>query len=204
VFLAHQHRNKVPRAWSGITCRRTMRVGRLGSAARPLAELGGHSHWVWSARFCPAHNALLLSGSSDALVNLWHVPWMGAAGAAPPPPPSVTPSTGPSREADGGRGKPEVAPGTLAAGAARGAAGGAAARGGGPRGGARDSRVRAFDDHESSVYSAPRRFARSCQLALLRLGRRRCWPPVSLHAALHVCGCRRAGGTELSAFACAC
>jgi len=136
-------------------------VGRLGSAARPLAELGGHSHWVWSARFCPAHDALLLSGSSDALVNLWHVPWMGAAGAAAPPSPSLSSSMGPSREADGGRGKPELAPGTIAASAVRNVASGAAgaglgvARGGGPRGGARDSRVRAFDDHESSVYSAP-------------------------------------------------
>ena len=40
----------------------------------PLWELGGHSHWVWQAKFNPHHDSLLLSASSDALVNLWHVP----------------------------------------------------------------------------------------------------------------------------------
>ncbi len=39
----------------------------------PLATLAGHAHWVWQVRFNPAHDALLLSSSSDATVQLWHV-----------------------------------------------------------------------------------------------------------------------------------
>ena len=46
----------------------------LGSAITPLLELGGHSHWIWQAKFNPHHDSLLLSASSDALVNLWHTP----------------------------------------------------------------------------------------------------------------------------------
>lgn len=47
---------------------------------RALADLGGHSHWVWQARFNPQHDSLLLSASSDALVNLWYLPSL-ASGA---------------------------------------------------------------------------------------------------------------------------
>jgi len=46
----------------------------LGSAITPLLELGGHSHWIWQAKFNLHHDSLLLSASSDALVNLWHTP----------------------------------------------------------------------------------------------------------------------------------
>ena len=46
----------------------------LGSAITPLLELGGHSHWIWQAKFNPRHDNLLLSASSDSLVNLWHTP----------------------------------------------------------------------------------------------------------------------------------
>lgn len=46
----------------------------LGSAIIPLLELGGHSHWIWQAKFNPDHDSLLLSASSDSLVNLWHTP----------------------------------------------------------------------------------------------------------------------------------
>ena len=46
----------------------------LGSAINPLLELGGHSHWVWQAKFNPHHDSLLLSTSSDCLANLWHTP----------------------------------------------------------------------------------------------------------------------------------
>ena len=111
---------------------------RLGSAAKPLAELGGHSHWVWQARFCPAHDCLLLSASSDALVNLWYAPWLGAAVGTPGQ------ARGPSR------GTPR---GPLEGGTGAGAPSPSRA-GGGSRGGAKEGRVRAFDDHEDSVYSA--------------------------------------------------
>lgn len=40
----------------------------------PCLELGGHSHWVWQAKFNPCHDSLLLSASSDSMVNLWHTP----------------------------------------------------------------------------------------------------------------------------------
>jgi WD40 repeat protein len=39
-----------------------------------LAELGGHSHWVWKARYNPQHDQLLASCSSDGLVALWYTP----------------------------------------------------------------------------------------------------------------------------------
>jgi hypothetical protein len=45
-----------------------------------LAELGGHSHWVWQARLNPQHDSLLLSASSDTLVNLWYLPSHTASG----------------------------------------------------------------------------------------------------------------------------
>ena len=44
------------------------------STTTPLLELGGHSHWVWQAKYNPHHDSLLLSASSDSLVNLWHTP----------------------------------------------------------------------------------------------------------------------------------
>lgn len=37
----------------------------------PIAQFGGHSHWVWQTRFNPQYDSLLLSASSDSLVNLW-------------------------------------------------------------------------------------------------------------------------------------
>ena len=112
---------------------------RSGSTAKPLAELGGHSHWVWQARFCPAHDCLLLSASSDALVNLWYAPWLGAAAGTP----------GRARVAS--KGTPG---GPLGGGAGVGGAPSPSRAGGGGRGGAKEGRVRALDDHEDSVYSA--------------------------------------------------
>ena len=39
---------------------------------------------MWQARFNPAHDCLLLSASSDALVNLWFLPALGGPPAAAP------------------------------------------------------------------------------------------------------------------------
>ena len=131
----------------------------MGSAARPLADLGGHSHWVWQARFCPAHDCLLLSGSSDALVNLWYAPWISTATTS-----SSGASPHSSRAGPGILGHPEEGPGAGRSGAVVNPGGmggrpggpqGGAPRSGGTRSGAREGRVRAFDDHEDSVYSAP-------------------------------------------------
>jgi hypothetical protein len=55
----------------------------------PLLELGGHSHWVWAARFNLFHDQLLASASTDSTVCLYHTPGLarmrdapGAAGGA--------------------------------------------------------------------------------------------------------------------------
>mmetsp|Transcript_18287 Transcript_18287/g.45960 ORF Transcript_18287/g.45960 Transcript_18287/m.45960 type:complete len:359 (+) Transcript_18287:143-1219(+) len=59
------------------------KLGGDQPAGEPLQELGlGHSHWVWQGRLNPAHDELILSSSSDCLVNLWHVP---PDGGSPPP-----------------------------------------------------------------------------------------------------------------------
>ncbi len=47
------------------------------NSEQPLAEHAAHSHWVWQARFNPAHDSLLLTSSSDALVDLWFLPSLG-------------------------------------------------------------------------------------------------------------------------------
>ena len=44
---------------------------------QPLAEHAAHSHWVWQARFSPVYDTLLLTSSSDALVDLWFLPSLG-------------------------------------------------------------------------------------------------------------------------------
>lgn len=127
----------------------------MGSAARPLADLGGHSHWVWQARFCPAHDCLLLSGSSDALVNLWYAPWISTATTSSLYTSHAGPGTlGHPEEGPGaGRSDAVVTPGGM--GGTPGGPQGGGPRSGGTRSGAREGRVRAFDDHEDSVYSAP-------------------------------------------------
>lgn len=38
----------------------------------PVAQFGGHSHWVWQTAYNPQYDSLLLSASSDAQVNLWY------------------------------------------------------------------------------------------------------------------------------------
>jgi len=36
-----------------------------------ILELSSHSHWVWSAKHNPSYDQLLVSASSDTVVNLW-------------------------------------------------------------------------------------------------------------------------------------
>ena len=54
------------------------------SLEQPLAEHAAHSHWVWQAHFNPAHDSLLLTSSSDALVDLWFLPSLGVHSAGSP------------------------------------------------------------------------------------------------------------------------
>ncbi|KAI8097915.1 WD40-repeat-containing domain protein [Gilbertella persicaria] len=43
------------------------------SLKEPLKTIEGHSHWVWSVAFNPLQDQLLLSSSSDTLVNLHNI-----------------------------------------------------------------------------------------------------------------------------------
>ena len=56
----------------------------------PLVDLSDHAHWVWQCKFNPEHDQLLLSSSSDATVQLHHLPKLAkaAAKAAPASPSS--------------------------------------------------------------------------------------------------------------------
>lgn len=73
IDFAKQQQHKIVSA--GDDCKLCIwDLRMLGSAINPLLELGGHSHWVWQAKFNPHHDSLLLSTSSDCLANLWHTP----------------------------------------------------------------------------------------------------------------------------------
>ncbi|KAF1774100.1 WD40-repeat-containing domain [Phytophthora cactorum] len=45
----------------------------LRYARKPLLAMNAHSHWVWSTRYHPQHDQLVLSGGSDATLALWRV-----------------------------------------------------------------------------------------------------------------------------------
>jgi WD40 repeat protein len=68
-----------------LTCGddRKLKIWDLRKPEKPLVTLCGHSHWVWTAKYNPSHDQLILSGGSDNLVNLWRIascssaPWLG-------------------------------------------------------------------------------------------------------------------------------
>jgi WD40 repeat protein len=64
-------------------CARPASPASVLGRGQALLELGGHSHWVWAARFCPAHDQLLASASTDCTVALWYAP--GVAKLRDPP-----------------------------------------------------------------------------------------------------------------------
>lgn len=82
-------------------CQQSCGHRSLGSPASPLLELGGHSHWVWRAKFNPSYDSLLLSASSDSLVNLWHTPVIAGQGSSQ----GQRASRGPSKAGPKGFGK---------------------------------------------------------------------------------------------------
>jgi WD40 repeat protein len=45
----------------------------------PVKHLAGHTHWVCTVRYNPAHDQLLLSAGTDSLVNLWRVSSISSA-----------------------------------------------------------------------------------------------------------------------------
>ncbi|KAK9815701.1 hypothetical protein WJX72_008294 [[Myrmecia] bisecta] len=72
IDFAHRHEHQI--VSGGDDCKLRFWDLRAGSAAKPLLELGGHSHWIWQTRYSPFHDQMVLSASSDALVNLWYTP----------------------------------------------------------------------------------------------------------------------------------
>ncbi|KAL3130790.1 hypothetical protein ABBQ38_000129 [Trebouxia sp. C0009 RCD-2024] len=105
IDFAHQQQHRIVSA--GDDCKVCIwDLRALGASATPLLELGGHSHWVWQAKYNPHHDSLLLSASSDSLVNLWHTPISAgessARGQGAPRGPSQTGQKGFGKEAQDG------------------------------------------------------------------------------------------------------
>ncbi len=44
-----------------------------------VKQLAGHTHWVWTVKYNPCHDQLLLSGGTDSVVNLWRVSSISSA-----------------------------------------------------------------------------------------------------------------------------
>jgi len=45
----------------------------------PVKRLAGHAHWVWTVKYNPCHDQLLLSAGTDNLVNLWRISSISSA-----------------------------------------------------------------------------------------------------------------------------
>ncbi|KAI8465862.1 MAG: WD40-repeat-containing domain protein [Monoraphidium minutum] len=67
----------------GDDCKLRFWDTRALGRGEPLLELGGHSHWVWAARFSPFHDQMLASASTDCTVALWYAPGLARARDAP-------------------------------------------------------------------------------------------------------------------------
>jgi WD40 repeat protein len=50
-----------------------IRLWDLRKADEALMTLGNHSHWVWSAKYNPFHDQLILSAGGSGIVNLWSI-----------------------------------------------------------------------------------------------------------------------------------
>jgi WD40 repeat protein len=70
-----------------LTCGndRLTKLWDLRNLSTPVKVLAGHTHWVTSALYNPNHDQLILTGGSDAAVNLWRIascsssPWVTTA-----------------------------------------------------------------------------------------------------------------------------
>jgi hypothetical protein len=57
-----------------------VKIWDLRSAKHPLlVARGGHSHWVWSVRYNPFHDQLVLSTGTDCVANLWRLSTVSSA-----------------------------------------------------------------------------------------------------------------------------
>ena len=50
-----------------------MCIWDLRKPQSPVVKVSNHSHWVWQSRFNPFHEALVVTSSSDSLVQLWNL-----------------------------------------------------------------------------------------------------------------------------------
>jgi len=58
-------------ATGGDDCK--MCIWDLRKPQEPVVKVSNHSHWVWQSRFNPFHESLVLTSSSDSLVQLWNL-----------------------------------------------------------------------------------------------------------------------------------
>jgi WD40 repeat protein len=56
-----------------------VRFWDLRHTGASLCTLRGHSHWVWTSRYNPFHDQLVLSAGTDATVSLWRVSSISSA-----------------------------------------------------------------------------------------------------------------------------
>ena len=56
---------------SGTGCR--LQFWDVRKCTTPIASVGGHKHWTWSAKYNRFHDQLILSSSSDRSVHLWRM-----------------------------------------------------------------------------------------------------------------------------------
>lgn len=51
-----------------------LKIWDVRKVSEPLRVLYGHSHWITCIKYNPVHDELILTGSTDTLVNLWYAP----------------------------------------------------------------------------------------------------------------------------------
>ncbi|VDD76406.1 unnamed protein product [Mesocestoides corti] len=88
--------NSVNPKHEGFSFRTVTSGGGIG--LKPLTTLSAHSHWIWSVRYHPTRDQLLLSGGSDSCVCLYGLPSLSSdakevkpQGAAKSPPRHCSP-----------------------------------------------------------------------------------------------------------------
>jgi WD40 repeat protein len=128
-------------ASGGDDCR--VKFWDLRRADGPIKTLSSHSHWVWGVQYNHYHDQLVVSCSSDSVVNLWNVSSISSAAASSSASASASAAAAAAGAAGSGSGSDSG-----------GGAGSDSGRSGKEDKKSADGLVASFDDHESSVYSA--------------------------------------------------